>query len=66
MAGRFSIHWAAENVPAILEAWIPGAEGAAAITNVLFGDANPGGKLPVTWARTFAPAAGVLQSQPDP
>jgi len=46
-----SISWAAENVPAILEAWEPGSEGGHAIAEILFGDANPGGKLPVTCPR---------------
>jgi beta-glucosidase len=46
-----SINWAAENVPAILEAWEPGSEGGSAVTDILFGDANPGGKLPVTFPR---------------
>lgn len=46
-----SIGWAAEHLPAIVEAWLPGEEGAAAVTDVLFGDVNPGGKLPITVPR---------------
>lgn len=46
-----SINWAAENVPAILEAWEPGSEGGSAVADILFGDANPGGKMPVTFPR---------------
>jgi len=46
------IRWASEHVPAILEAWYPGTQGGDAVADVLFGDVNPGGKLPVSWPRT--------------
>jgi beta-glucosidase len=45
------ISWAAEHVPAILEAWYPGVEGGNGLADVLFGDANPAGHLPVSWPR---------------
>ncbi|HZC23059.1 MAG TPA: beta-glucosidase BglX [Candidatus Binatia bacterium] len=46
------ISWAAEHVPAILEAWYPGNEAGNGIADVLFGDANPAGHLPVSWPRS--------------
>ena len=46
-----AISWAAEHVPAILEAWEPGSVGGHAVADILFGDANPGGKLPATFPR---------------
>jgi beta-glucosidase len=53
VGGRpLSIPWAAEHVPAILHAWLPGEEGAAAVVETLLGAANPGGKLPMSVPRT--------------
>lgn len=46
-----TINWAHENVPAIIEAWLPGEEGAEALAEVIFGDVNPGGKLPISFPR---------------
>lgn len=39
-------------VPAVLEAWYPGTQGGTAVARALFGDINPGGKLPMTWPRS--------------
>ena len=47
-----SINYVAENVPAILDGWYLGQEGGAAAADVIFGDFNPGGKLPITVPRS--------------
>lgn len=46
-----SIRWIAENVPAIVEAWICGEQGGNAVAEALFGDYNPTGRLPITIPR---------------
>jgi beta-glucosidase len=48
-----SIRWASENIPGIVEAWMCGEQGGNAVADVLFGDYNPGGKLPVSIPRTI-------------
>ena len=53
MSGRpLAIPWLAEHVPAIVQAWHPGIQGGHAVADVLWGDVNPGGKLPVSFPRS--------------
>jgi beta-glucosidase len=47
-----SVRWASEKVPALVEAWMCGEQGGNAIADVLFGDCNPSGKLPISIPRT--------------
>ena len=47
-----NLNWADAHVPAILNAWYPGAQGGNALADLIFGDANPSGKLPVSYPRS--------------
>ncbi len=47
-----AVNWAAENVPAIVETWYNGEEAGNALADVLFGDYNPAGRLPLTFYRS--------------
>ncbi len=47
-----ALNWESQNIPAIVEAWYPGQAAGSAIADVLFGDYNPAGRLPVTFYRS--------------
>jgi len=60
-----SINYIAENVPAILEGWYLGQEGGTAAADVLFGDYNPGGRLPITVPRSVGQLPDYYYQKPS-
>lgn len=52
--GPLAIDWTKEHIPGIIEAWYGGEDGGKAIGDVLFGNYNPGGKLPITFYKSIA------------
>jgi beta-glucosidase len=60
-----SINYAATHVPAILESWYAGQEGGTALARVLFGDVDPGGKLPITFPRSVGQLPDFYNHKPS-
>ena len=60
-----SINYIAEQVPAILEGWYLGQEGGTAVADVVFGDYNPGGKLPITVPRSVGQLPDYYYQKPS-
>jgi beta-glucosidase len=60
-----AINYIAENVPAILDGWYLGQEGGTAVADVLFGDYNPGGKLPITVPRSVGQLPDYYYQKPS-
>ena len=60
-----SINFAAEHIPAILDGWYLGQATGTAIANVLFGDVNPGGKLPITFPRSVGQLPAYYYHKPS-
>lgn len=60
-----TIDWAKQHIPAILETWYPGEFGGKAIAETLFGDYNPGGKLPVTFPQTVGQLPDYYDADPS-
>lgn len=54
-----------EKIPAVLEAWLPGEQGAPAVADALFGYLNPGGRLPVTLPRSVGQLPVVYNHKPS-
>jgi beta-glucosidase len=60
-----SVRWVAAHVPALVEAWEPGERGGTAVADVLFGDYNPSGRLPITIPRSSAQLPAYYDCKPS-
>jgi beta-glucosidase len=60
-----SVRWVAAHVPALVEAWEPGELGGRAVADVLFGDYNPSGRLPITIPRSAAQLPAYYDCKPS-
>jgi beta-glucosidase len=60
-----ALPWLDEQANAILEAWLPGEEGGSAVADILFGDINPGGKLPITFPRSVGQVPIFYNAKPS-
>ncbi len=67
LSGRpLALPWVAAHANAILDAWLPGDEGGPAVADLLFGDANPSGKLPMTFPRDVGQVPIYYAHLPNP
>lgn len=66
VTGRpYALQWHHDNIPAIIEAWLPAEQGGAAIADVLFGNVNPSGKLTVTFPRHVGQVPAYYNHKPS-
>lgn len=59
------VEWAAENLPAIIEAWEPGMTGGTAIAEIIYGDVNPSAKLAITIPRSVGQTRMIYNHKPS-
>jgi len=57
--------WIDENIPAVIEAWEPGSLGGLAVAQVIYGDVNPSGKLPITIPRSVGHQLSIYNHKPS-
>lgn len=61
----YAIRWAKDNVPAILQAWYPGEQGGYALADILFGDVDPSGRLPISIPRSVGHVPAYYNHKPS-